>query len=59
MEKLTHTIDVSKLRSQTLELHGGVYSIETGEVWMCGFASDNVRSLLESANRVRRKPSWA
>lgn len=51
----THPIVASKLRSKSLELHGWVYSIETGEVWTYDFDSDTFRSLLQPLGKTRRK----
>ena len=51
----THPVVAAKLRSKTLELHGWVYSIETGEVWNYDFEHDRFESLLRSTTAARRK----
>ncbi len=50
----THPVVASRLRSKRLELHGWVYSIETGDVWDYEFQQDAFRSLLPAA-KTRRK----
>lgn len=39
----THPLVAARLRSKSLELHGWVYSIETGDVWTYDFAQDAFR----------------
>ncbi len=51
----THPVVAAKLRSKKLDLHGWVYSIETGDVWTYDFGSDTFRSLLQPRAGTRRK----
>jgi len=51
----THPLVAARLRSKSLELHGWVYSIETGDVWTYDFAQDAFRSLVPPAGKARRK----
>ena len=51
----THPLVAARLRSKSLELHGWVYSIETGDVWTYDFAQDTFRSLVPPAGKARRK----
>jgi len=51
----THPLVAARLRNKSLELHGWVYSIETGEVWAYDFAQDTFRSLIQPAGKARRK----
>jgi carbonic anhydrase len=51
----THPLVAARLRSNSLELHGWVYSIETGDVWTYDFAQDTFRSLVPPAGKARRK----
>lgn len=51
----THPLVAARLRSKSLELHGWVYSIETGDVWTYDFAQDTFRSLVPSTGKARRK----
>ena len=50
----THPVVAAKLRSKTLELHGWVYSIETGDVWSYDFQRDTFQSLVPSKGRRKR-----
>lgn len=50
----THPVVASKLRSKGVELHGWVYSIETGDVWAYDFHKDMFQSLFPSGPRRRR-----
>lgn len=52
----THPLVAARLRSKSLELHGWVYSIETGDVWTYDFAQDAFRSLVPPTGKARRKP---
>lgn len=52
----THPLVAARLRSNSLELHGWVYSIETGDVWTYDFAQDAFRSLVPPTGKARRKP---
>lgn len=52
----THPLVAARLRSKSLELHGWVYSIETGDVWTYDFAQDTFRSLVPQTGKARRKP---
>jgi carbonic anhydrase len=49
----THPIVAARLRRKALELHGWVYSIETGDVWTYDFQQDMFRSLLQPGARTR------
>ena len=51
----THPVVAAKLRSHNVELHGWVYSIETGDVWTYDFEQDTFRSLLQSTAKPHRK----
>lgn len=51
----THPLVAARLRSKSLELHGWVYSIETGDVWTYDFTRDTFRSLVPAPARPRRK----
>jgi carbonic anhydrase len=50
----THPVVAAKLRSKTLELHGWVYSIETGDVWSYDFQRDTFQSLVPPKGRRKR-----
>jgi carbonic anhydrase len=51
----THPVVAAKLRSKTVELHGWVYSIETGDVWAYDFGQDTFHSLVPVSVKARRK----
>ncbi|MEK7726075.1 MAG: carbonic anhydrase [Nitrospirota bacterium] len=51
----THPLVAARLRSKSLELHGWVYSIETGDVWTYDFSQDTFRSLVPPTGKARRK----
>ncbi len=51
----THPVVAARLRNQSLELHGWVYSIETGDVWAYDFAEDAFHSLLRSSSVHRKR----
>lgn len=51
----THPLVAARLRNKSLELHGWVYSIETGDVWTYDFSQDTFRSLVPQAGKARRK----
>jgi carbonic anhydrase len=51
----THPLVAARLRNKSLELHGWVYSIETGDVWTYDFSQDTFRSLVPPAGKARRK----
>lgn len=53
----THPVVAAKLRGKGVELHGWVYSIETGEVWAYDFQKDCFRSLLLGGSRNGRRRS--
>lgn len=50
----THPVVAAKLRGRGVELHGWVYSIETGDVWAYDFQEDKFRSLLPAGARSGR-----
>lgn len=52
----THPLVAARLRSKSLELHGWVYSIETGDVWTYDFSQDTFRSLVPPTGKARRRP---
>jgi len=51
----THPIVAAKLRNGSVDLHGWVYSIETGEVWAYDFDGDTFQSLLQPRSRRRKR----
>lgn len=51
----THPLVAARLRNKSLELHGWVYSIETGDVWTYDFLQDTFRSLVPPTIKARRK----
>lgn len=51
----THPLVAARLRNKSLELHGWVYSIETGDVWTYDFAQDTFRSLVPPTGKARRR----
>ena len=51
----THPIVAAKLRNGSVDLHGWVYSIETGEVWAYDFDRDTFQSLLQPRSRRRKR----
>lgn len=51
----THPLVAARLRNKSLELHGWVYSIETGDVWTYDFSQDTFRSLVPPTGKARRK----
>jgi carbonic anhydrase len=50
----THPVVAARLRSKGVELHGWVYSIETGDVWAYDFENDRFQSLFPSGARSGR-----
>ena len=50
----THPVVAAKLRNGSVDLHGWVYSIETGDVWAYDFEKDTFQSLLQP-RKTRRK----
>jgi carbonic anhydrase len=50
----THPTVAAKLRRGALELHGWVYSIQTGEVWAYDFRRDRFVSLLDARPQKHR-----
>jgi carbonic anhydrase len=52
----THPSVALQLRRGKIELHGWVYSISTGDVWVYDFARDRFSPLLDGKER-RRRPS--
>lgn len=51
----THPLVAARLRNKSLELHGWVYSIETGDVWTYDFSQDTFRSLVPPTGKARRR----
>jgi len=51
----THPIVAAKLRNRTLDLHGWVYAIETGDVWTYDFEKDTFQSLLQLRKAHRKQ----
>lgn len=51
----THPIVAAKLRNHTLELHGWVYAIETGDVWTYDFEKDTFQSLIQLRKAHRKR----